>query len=439
MEATPPRPDDEIRRAVVDGVRTVRIPGGDPISEQLLEEVIVEDGIVTFVVNFGRLDQPMANRLTDQLRGVALATPDVEHARVEAVEAEAPETGLPVTGVESLIAVGSAKGGVGKTTVTVSLARALDAAGLDVAMFDANVHAPDAPDLLDAEGPVQSTPSGSPMPVLADGIEVMSVELIAEDGPVAWRGAMVHDVVTDLLGNAVWEDRDVLLVDLPPGIGEAVTTLVQQAPLDGGLLVSTPTDAGARSTERTGALFEAYGVQTIGVVPNMVATEAADLGSPFEGNGRPLADVIESVEFVNGSLDPIPFDPMLHDPLMMDFADPSSPGEDGIASLASAVEEFLLGSSGPEVPERAIDLRGLPPTSVHRQAIAEFGVADNSPVSIVMRGDPEELAKVVEQRLEYDGRSLARTTIDDLGRDGWLLELEAEADASTPSTSEPAA
>ncbi|MDJ1433117.1 P-loop NTPase [Halostagnicola sp. A-GB9-2] len=439
MEATPPRPDDEVRRAVVDGVRTVRIPGGDPISEQLLEEVIVEDGIVTFVVNFGRLDQPMANRLTDQLRGVALATPDVEHTRVEAVEAEAPETGLPVTGVESLIAVGSAKGGVGKTTIAVSLARALDAAGLDVAVFDANVHAPDAPDLLDTEGPVQSTPSGSPMPVLADGIEVMSVELIAEDGPVAWRGAMVHDVVTDLLGNAVWEGRDVLLVDLPPGIGEAVTTLVQQAPLDGGLLVSTPTSAGARSTERTGALFEAYGVPTIGVAPNMVATEGEDLESPYACDSRSLTNEIDSVDPVNESLEPIPFDPALRDPLTMDVVEPSTPGEEAIVSLATCVQEFLSGSTGPEVPEEAVDLRGLPPTSVRRQAIAEFGVADDSPVSIVMRGDAEELSEVVEQRLEYDGRSLARTTIDDLGRDGWLLELKAEADASTPSTSEPAA
>ncbi|WP_436343462.1 P-loop NTPase [Natronorubrum sp. FCH18a] len=439
MSAEPPRTDDEIRRAVVDRVRDVQVPGGDPISEQLLEDVAVEDAIVTFVVNFGRLDQRMGERITDQLQGVGLAIRGVEHARVEAVEAEAPETGLPVTGVDSLIAVGSAKGGVGKTTVTVSLAKALDAAGLDVAVFDANVHAPDAPDLLDAEGPVQSTPSGGPMPVLADGIEVISVELIAEDGPVAWRGAMVHDVVTDLLGNAVWADRDVLLVDLPPGIGEAVTTLVQQAPLDGALLVSTPTGAGVRSTERTGVLFEAYGVPTIGVVPNMVATDEEGFESPFDGDGRSLADEIDSVEVATESLEPVPFDPALREPVAIDFDEPSTPGAASIASLAADVREFLSGSNGPEVPEDAVDLRGLPPAAIHRQAVTEFGVVGDTSVSILMRGDPDELVDVVAESLEHDERALTRTAIGDLGRDGWVVEFELEADVSTPSTTEPAA
>ncbi|WP_440765266.1 P-loop NTPase [Natronorubrum sp. DTA7] len=438
MSAEPPETDDEIRRTVVDRVREVQIPGGDPISEQLLEDVIVEDGIVTFVVNFGRLDQRLGTRITDQLYGAGLATEGVDHARVEAVDAEAPETGLPVTGVDSLIAVGSAKGGVGKTTVTVSLARALDAAGLDVAVFDANVHAPDAPDLLEAEGPVQSTPSGGPMPVLADGIEVISVELIAEDGPVAWRGAMVHDVVTDLLGNAVWADRDVLLVDLPPGIGEAVTTLVQQAPLDGALLVSTPTSAGTRSAERTGALFEAYGVPTIGVVPNMVATDEEGLESPYEGDGRALGDEINSVEVANESLEPVPFDPSLREPLTSDFDEPATAGEAAIEALASDVREFLAGSNGPEVPEDAVDLRGLPPAAVQRHSVAEFGVGDAT-ISVLMRGDPEELVEVVETALESDGRSIAESRIDDLGRDGWVIEFEPESDAATPSTSEPPA
>ncbi len=245
-----PATDDEIKNAVIDRTREVTIADGDPVSEQLLEDIRVEDGVVTFTVAFERLNRTLSERLTEQLRGAGLATTGVEHVRVEAADAEAPESGLPVTGVGSLIAVGSAKGGVGKTTVTAALARALDESGLDVAVFDANVYAPDAPDLLGAAGPVQTTPTGRPEPVVADGIEVVSMELISDDGPVAWRGAMVHDVLKDLLGNAPWSDRDVLLVDLPPGIGDAVYTIVQQAPLDGALLVSTPTDAGARATER---------------------------------------------------------------------------------------------------------------------------------------------------------------------------------------------
>ncbi|MFU8869763.1 P-loop NTPase, partial [Natronococcus sp.] len=230
MEDETPRTDDEIKRAVIDRTREVQLADGDPVSEQLLEDVSVEDGVVTFTVVFDRLNRQLSERLSDQLRGAGLATEGIDHVRIEATDAEAPESGLPVTGVDSLIAIGSAKGGVGKTTITAALARALDEAGLDVAVFDANVYAPDIPGLLGAEGPVQNTPSGRPKPIEADGIEVVSLDLIAEDGPVAWRGAMVHDVLKDLLGDATWDDRDVLLVDLPPGIGDAVYTIVQQAP-----------------------------------------------------------------------------------------------------------------------------------------------------------------------------------------------------------------
>ncbi|TYL36466.1 chromosome partitioning protein ParA [Natronococcus pandeyae] len=420
MSAETPRSDDEIKRAVIDRTREVQIPGGDPVSEQLLEEVRVEDGVVTFTIVFDRLDQRLSERVTDQLRGAGLATEGVEHVRLEAANAEAPETGLPVTGVDSLIAVGSAKGGVGKTLVTASLARALDEAGLDVAVFDANVYAPDVPDLLGAEGPVQQTPSGRPEPVEVDGIEVVSLELIAEDGPVAWRGAMVHDVLKDLLGNATWTDRDVLLVDLPPGIGDAVYTIVEQAPLDGALLVSTPTDAGARATERTGALFTANDVETLGVVPNMAAPEEGS--GPFGDDGRSLEEQVN--EEATASIDPIPFDPALREPTACSFADPTTPGEAAIAALGETVASFVAEQDGSQAPDDAVDLRGLPPETGRRQAITELGVADE--LSALLRHDPEKLVSVVGDALESDGQRLVRADVDDLGRDGWLVELECE-------------
>ncbi|MFP8952370.1 P-loop NTPase [Natrialbaceae archaeon A-arb3/5] len=380
--------DDEIRRAVVDRVREVQVPGGDPISEELLEHVGVEDGVVTFTVVFDRLDQPMAERVTEQLRGAGLATDGVKHARIEATNADAPETGLPLTGTDSLLAVASSKGGVGKSTVTVSLALALDAAGLDVGVFDANVHAPDAPNLLGAEGPVHQTPSGRPEPIDVDGNQIVSIELITDDGPVAWRGAMVHDVVTDLLGNAAWDDRDVVLVDLPPGIGEAVYTIVQQAPLDGALLVSTPTDAAVRAAERTGALFTANEDPTVGVVPNMVGADGpyGDDGTDLEG--RVNEDALESIE-------PIPFDPALCEPSACSFAEPETPGESAVDSLRRTVESVIEDHAGSDAPEDAVDLRGLPPTTSHHQALTEFGPDGVSPASVLVRGDPDDLVETI--------------------------------------------
>ncbi|WP_126664820.1 P-loop NTPase [Haloterrigena salifodinae] len=425
-----PRTDEEIRRAVVDRVREVEIMGGDPIGEQLIEDVDVADGIVTFTVDFEPVGRVLADRLTDQLRGAGLATDGVVHVRVEAAGSDAPETGLPVSGVDSIIAVGSAKGGVGKTTITAALARALAEDGLDVGVFDANVYAPDAPDLLEAEGPVATSPTGKPMPVETDdGIQVVSIELIAEDGPVAWRGAMVHDVVKDLLGNTAWDDRDVLLVDLPPGIGDAVYTIVQQAPLDGGLLVSTPTDECVRATRRTAALYSANDVPSIGVVPNMVGAAEGET-TPFDDDT--LAEDVAEAAYAK--IDPVPFDSALREPTARSFADPATAGERAIDSLRETVLEFVETEGGPAVPEDAVDLRGLPPESCQRQVVTEFGVVDEEPVSVVLRGDPDDLVDVVDESLARDGRSLERTDVDDLGYDGWLVELEATGG----STVEPA-
>lgn len=422
-----PQSDDEIRRAVVDRVREVQIPGGDPIGEGLLEDVTVDSGVVTFTVDFARLDRGLTDRVTDQIQGAGLATEGVVHARVESADIGSPQEGLPVTGAESIIAIGSAKGGVGKTTIAVSLARALDEVGLKVGVFDANVHAPDAPDLLGAEGPIRSTPGGNPMPALAEGIEVVSVELIADQGPNAWRGAMIHEAVKDLLGNAVWEDRDVLLVDLPPGIGDAVYTILQQAPIDGGLLVGTPTDAGARGAGRTASLFATNDVPTIGVVPNMVGSVAGP--APFDGDESVLeADVTEEPY---ATIDPVPFDPALQDPLTSTFADPETDGERAIATLRKTIESFIADHRGPGIPDGAVDLRGLPPETSQRQAVTEVGAAVGSSVSIVMRGEPEEMIEIVEENLERGGYGLAETEIEDLGREGWLIEFEPELATAT--------
>ncbi|MEY7849580.1 P-loop NTPase [Natrarchaeobius sp. A-rgal3] len=427
--ADSPQTDDEIRRAVVDRVREVQVPGGDPIGEELLEEVDVADGVVTFTVVTDRLDRTLTVRIADQLRGAGLAVDGVDHVRIETT-ADGAESGLSVSGVDSLIAVASSKGGVGKTTVTAALARALHEAGRSVGVFDANVHAPDAPDLLGAEGPVHQTPSGRPKPVDADGIEVVSIELIADDGPVAWRGAMVHDVVTDLLGNAAWDDRDVVLVDLPPGIGDAVYTLVQQAPVDGALLVSTPTDAGVRATERTGALFTANDVETVGVVPNMVGADG-----PFDDNVD-AADLRGEIrETTDADLEPIPFDPALRAPLERSFTDPGTDGEAAVASVADALAAFCEATADPEPPADAVDVRGLPPSTAHQQAITEFDHDES--VAVLTRDDPRELGSVVRRSLARDDREVS-VSMTDLGRNGCLVELEADVSPRRASESESA-
>jgi Mrp family chromosome partitioning ATPase len=124
-----------------------------------------------------------------------------------------------IEAVDRIVAVASAKGGVGKTTVAVSLACAL-ADQERVGLFDADLHGPNVPRLLDVEGPVYADENDDPVPVDADGLEVMSIGLLKDGGPLAWRGAMAHEALSDLFQATAWDDRDTLVVDLPPGPGD---------------------------------------------------------------------------------------------------------------------------------------------------------------------------------------------------------------------------
>lgn len=424
LETTPD--DAEIQRTVVELFRQVNFGEADPVAAGLVADVDVTDGIVTVRAGFEGLDLEAAERLAEQLRGGALAAPGVDHVRIESTTAEAPEVGAPITGVDTLLAVGSAKGGVGKTTITVSLARALAERGFAVGVFDANVHAPDAPDVLGADGPIRATAMGRPEPIDADGIEVVSVELIADDGPVAWRGAMVHDVLTDLLGNAEWTDRDVVLVDLPPGIGDAVVTIAQQAPLDGAIAVTTETAASVRATERTASLLSAYDVETVCLVANetrlVTASEehgdARGSADARRGDPHALADELDCPVYE------VPTDSTLRAPLECSFADRDSAGTAAIDDLADAVARYHAERDRPEIPDDAVDLRGLPPSTAEQQAVDEFGSPGSTPIDLVTRTEPSTLVDTVSAVLESDGLEPPETTVEDLGRHGFRCRIE---------------
>ncbi|TKX83470.1 chromosome partitioning protein ParA, partial [Halorubrum sp. SS5] len=175
----------------------------------------------------------------EQVRGAGLAIDGVDHVRIESPERSRVEGELSPEGVEHVLAVAGAKGGAGKSTVTIALARALRDAGLDVGVFNADFQAPDLTEYLGASDPVVSTPTGRPSPAYADGMRIVSIDLVSGDRPTAWRGAMTHDALADLLGEAVWGDLDVLLVDLPPGVGDVAHTVFSRVPVDGAVVVTT--------------------------------------------------------------------------------------------------------------------------------------------------------------------------------------------------------
>lgn len=175
-----------------------------------------------------------------------------------------------VPGVRHVVAVASGKGGVGKSTIAVNLALALSAIGQQVGVLDADVYGPSVPLMLGIEERPRSTEEKRLIPVSRYGLKVMSMGLLIPEGhAVVWRGPMVDKLLTEFIKNVEWGELDVLVVDLPPGTGDAQLTMVQKAPLSGGIIVTTPQDVALLDVRRGIKMFEEVHVPVLGVIENM--------------------------------------------------------------------------------------------------------------------------------------------------------------------------
>ena len=206
----------------------------------------------------------------------------------------------PVPGVRQVIAVSSGKGGVGKSTVAVNLACALARSGLRVGLLDADIYGPNAPTML---GVADRTPEvigqGATQvltPIETCGLAMVSMGLLIDDDqPVIWRGPMLNGIIRQFLYQVAWGERDVLIVDLPPGTGDAQLTIAQAVPMAGVVIVTTPQMVSLQDARRGLAMFRQMGVSVLGVVENMSAfipPDAPERRYPIfgSGGGRQLAD-----------------------------------------------------------------------------------------------------------------------------------------------------
>jgi ATP-binding protein involved in chromosome partitioning len=175
-----------------------------------------------------------------------------------------------IDGVAAIIAVASGKGGVGKSTLSVNLALALAAQGLKVGLLDADIYGPSVPKLLGLAAPEQGERDGKLLPAEKFGLKVMSIGfMIDEDTPMIWRGPMVQNALTQMLREIAWAPLDVLVIDMPPGTGDAQLTLVQSVPLKGAVIVSTPQDLALIDARKALNMFRTTKVPVLGVVENM--------------------------------------------------------------------------------------------------------------------------------------------------------------------------
>jgi ATP-binding protein involved in chromosome partitioning len=220
--------------------------------------------------------------------------------------AEQPK--VPIPGVKNLIAVGSGKGGVGKTTVSVNLAIALARQGFKVGLMDADVYGPNIPLMMG----VRATPHAIGeriQPIEKHGVRVMSMGFLNPgDKPLVWRGPMLHSVIQQFLRGVDWGELDYLVIDLPPGTGDVQLTLIQTAPLTGAVVVTTPSDVSLEDARKAVHMFQQVRVPILGMVENMSyllcphCQERIDVFS--HGGGRKTADQMNIPFLGELALDP---------------------------------------------------------------------------------------------------------------------------------------
>jgi ATP-binding protein involved in chromosome partitioning len=181
-----------------------------------------------------------------------------------------PPSPQPLPGVGAIIAVGSGKGGVGKTTLAVNLAIVLSKLGYRVGLLDADVYGPNVPLMLGISAQPKVLGDNRIEPLEAHGLKVISVGFLNPgDKPLIWRGPMLHSIIKQFLGSVVWGELDYLVVDLPPGTGDVALSLIQTVPLTGAIVVSTPSDVSLQDARKAIEMFRQMKVDLVGMVENM--------------------------------------------------------------------------------------------------------------------------------------------------------------------------
>jgi len=183
---------------------------------------------------------------------------------------QGPAEPQPLPGVSSIVAVGSGKGGVGKTTLAVNLAIALARMGNKVGLLDADVYGPNVPLMLGSSEPPSVVGDNRILPPERYGLKVISVGFLSPgDKPLVWRGPMLHSIIKQFLSQVEWGQLDYLVVDLPPGTGDVVISLVQTVPLTGAVIVTTPSDVSLQDARKAIEMFRQVKVDILGIVENM--------------------------------------------------------------------------------------------------------------------------------------------------------------------------
>lgn len=304
---------------VLDALRKVVDPDlhRDIVSLGFVKKVQIEGETVAVEVELTTPACPVKEILREQCQIAIEEIDGVSRAEVN-MTAQVRPRGLPagdlVPGVKRCIAIASGKGGVGKSTVTVNLAVALAKTGASVGLLDADVYGPSIPMMMGAQNDRPLVRENKKIvPIQRHGIHMMSLGFLMEEGQaVLWRGPMVAGTVKQLLADVDWGDLDYLLVDLPPGTGDAPMSLAQLAPLTGVVIVTTPHQVAASIASKSVLLFQRLNAPILGVIENMAGFECPHCGEISRIYAGPSGEDIAKKIGVS-FLGSIPLDPVISD------------------------------------------------------------------------------------------------------------------------------
>jgi ATP-binding protein involved in chromosome partitioning len=293
--------------------------GRDIVSLGFVKDVVIDEGRVSFKIELTTPACPVKDQLHADAIAIVSAMPGVESVNVEMtaqVRAQA-RTGPLIPGVKHLIAVASGKGGVGKSTVSCSLAVALAQTGASVGLMDADIYGPSIPLMMGVGDEAPGLIVNRIQPVVRHGVKLMSIGFfVEEDKAVVWRGPMIGKALTQFLGDVDWGDLDYLVVDLPPGTGDAPMSLAQMIPITGVVVVTTPQDVAQSIARKSVMMFRELEKATsqvipiIGVVENMsgFVCPGCGLETPLLGaGGGERAAIKLNVPFLGS----VPLDPQI--------------------------------------------------------------------------------------------------------------------------------
>lgn len=264
-------------------LKKVKYPGfsRDIVSFGIVKDIGVEGSKVTVLLLLPKPDEKLESEIGESIRKTLLETPEISEVEIrigtrelkrasDQVGRAGAARGTQSQEISYFIAVASGKGGVGKSTVAVNLAIAISKKRRNVGLLDADVWGPSIPIMMGLNGRPMATPEKKIIPLEKYGLKLMSIGfLIDDDDTVIWRGPMVHGAVKQFVEDVDWVGTDYLVIDLPPGTGDAQLSLIQTVPLSGGVIVTTPQDVALIDVRRGVQMFRKLNVPVLGVVENM--------------------------------------------------------------------------------------------------------------------------------------------------------------------------